>query len=519
MFPQSSDSAGSSKSPEDPQASLEELYWDIDSGTIADPGAAGPAAIEPGPRQSAESPGEEESAESAAAGTVRDRSRSLRKPRSEPLPFHAPGQKTSDPAERAAEAPPLPAVNLAPRPPRAEPIEKAEAPPPATKMPLQRKSGEGVEKFTRFTTRPESSVAGAPQPPERGGSLNQGQAGGLPFGKLKENSSPGYQPSRLQEVIDHTYTHNSHRRMGHHGRGKRLGSALFAITVTGLVAALVWTWTRKKPEGPGLAGPAGSSPPVSVSASASAGLPPMAERQEAVRAGLQALLRAPDVESKLPWVLHPERLSGRMKDFYLAQKGQDPEITGVAVSQPVLIEGAWWFLVNLAVRDGSVIRIAARETAKGPQFDWENLVAYGSMPFATFCSAKPQTPQTLRLEMQASTFYQGKYTDTEYLACRIAPRGGTPVLNAYAPLSSPAAAHIRELTSKPGWNPSQLSVHWEANADVADAVLIDQASEITPPGTEAGAFRPVEKSAESSNKSGDPAVESGAPSRKAPSSE
>ncbi len=187
MFPQSSDSEGSPNPPENPPASFEELYWDIDSEAVTDYGAdpAKHPAIEPIPRQSSAETVDSESP--PTPGPPRDRSRSLRKSRSEPIPFHNP-DTTLDPLDRLAEALPLPAVDLAPRPPRADPIEKAEAPPAATKMPLQRKSGGGVEKFTRFTTRPETSAASGaaayPHPVERALPLNQTGGGNPSFGKL-----------------------------------------------------------------------------------------------------------------------------------------------------------------------------------------------------------------------------------------------------------------------------------------------------------------------------------------------
>ncbi|MES2708820.1 MAG: hypothetical protein V4726_19655 [Verrucomicrobiota bacterium] len=517
MLPPSPDSDGPSKPPKAPPSAADDSYWDFDSDPTDDSSStAGDSAESPEAPAAADS-GFSADAEAGSPENdeipVRDRSRSLRKPRSEPLSFQPPGTAQEPPA-RVSGAAPLSPIELAPRPPRADPLDKTDAPPAPVKMPLQRKSGEGVEKFTRFTSRPQASAAtgaaAANTPAERGIPLDQIGTGSQGFGKLKENATPSYQSSRLQEVIDHTYAQTSHRRMGRrHAVRNRIGTVLFLLAAAGLGSALVWTWTQKKPD------PSSnetSRPTPAVAVPDSANLPPMAERQEVVRKGLRTFLESPGWEAKLPWVLHAERLSGRMKDFYLSQKGVDPEITALAVSQPVFTEGSWWFMLTLENREGPPIRIAARETPEGPRFDWENLVAYGSMPFPVFCSEKPRIPQTLRLRIRPSSVYQGKYNENEYQACEISPRSGEPVLYGYAPLSSSAARQIVELTTHSEWNPSLLSLHWEPDAGSPSAVVIEQAHPITPPGGASPADSPGgEKNFNSSNGTDSPRVNDSRP--------
>lgn len=502
----------------------EELYWDIDSEVLADPATqpdSPPRPALPAGDGSADPQllPEAEPLSPPHANAPWDRSRSLRKPRAEPLSFHAAGSTEAAAAARLAESAPLAPVDLAPRAPRADPMETARDEHAAgpVKMPLQRKSGEGVEMFTRLTTRPQNTPESHPSPP-----VAETSAAG--FGKLKENSVPAYHASRLQEVIDHSYnqtqTQTSRRRSGRRkALRRRMGMVFLTMVFAGLGGTLIWVWTRPETEpqpfppaaqtSPGdSAGthPKPSSPPaapVKSSLPDPSALPALSERQEAIRNALTALLQAPGWEEKLPLVLHAERLSGRMKDFYLAQKGQDPQITGVGVSQPIAGPDAWWFLLSLANPDGPPIRIAVKETPQGPRFDWENLVGYGSMPFTLFRTEKPVIPQTFRLGIRASTAFSGKYTQAEYAACEVAPRSGEPVLHAYARLGTPAASQIAGLTSKPGWNAALISLHWETDAAAPDAVAVEQASKISLPGDE------DEKGAASSNENAGAAVQSG----------
>jgi hypothetical protein len=401
------------------------------------------------------------------------------------------------------------------------PREEPQAAP--SKMPLQRKSGEGVEIFTRLTTRPPSAEAPQASDLPMGEPLGQASQG---FGKLKDSAIPSYQASRLQEVIDHTYTQTSHRRTRYRrGFQKRAGIALLTCLFGGLIGTLIWVYTRPEPPLPPPPPPdqispgteaASSHTPVKSTLPDAATLPPLDERHAAIRNGLTALLRGTTLEQKLPWVLHAERLSGRMKDFYLAQQGRDPAVTAIGISQPIPGQDAWWFILSLDNPAGPPIRIAAKETPEGPRFDWENLVAYSSMPFAKFLSEKPPIPQTFRLGIRSSTVFSGKYTEAEYAACEIAPRQGEPVLKAYVRRDSAAAAQTADLTAYPGWNAALLSLHWEADAGVADAVVIEQAAKIALPaesdataGTPAAADRPGEKNATPLNSPAAGEVQSG----------
>ncbi|MDB6134862.1 MAG: hypothetical protein JWM59_3105 [Verrucomicrobiales bacterium] len=521
MLPPSHDPAGSPHPPEAvPPASAEDAYWDIDSDVIQDP-QQGPGPVSSAPSISApaaaagifgEGPSTGEAGSAESTGSAPNPFRSLKKSQLEPPSFPSPGSNPEIPI-RAGESSPVSPIERVPRPMRTDPLEKAEG--SAGPSRLQRKSTVGVEIFTRQSTRPAPSLenlpAALPEP--------DGAAGIGPGGPASPPSAvPQFHRVRPQEVTDQAVPggaaprHHSSRRAAR----RRKRALITLLTLAVLTGAGIWIWKNQTPPPPLPESDVTPSSTASVAEKNTLSdpslLPPLADRQEAVQLGLTSLLKAPDWQAKLPWVLHPERLSGRMKDFYLSQKGRDPEFTDVSIGPPVAWESAWWFVVSLQTPEAPPIRIAAKETPDGPRFDWENLVGYGTISFSAFCEEKPITPQTLRLRARSSDVYGGGYSSKDYKAFDLSPRTGKPVVHAYAAIGSPAVRQLEELIAAPGWNHAILSLRWESRSESPATVVIDQAQTPTLPGTAPlSQENSVKKPGGNYNKSGSSAIKARIP--------
>ncbi|RYD34323.1 MAG: hypothetical protein EOP86_11230 [Verrucomicrobiaceae bacterium] len=532
MLPPSPDPAGSHHPPEAvPPASAEDAYWDVDSDVIQDPqqdpGPVSPAPSIPAPTTAADASVEGlfsgEAGSAASTGSAPSRFRSLKKSRLESLSSPSSDSSAEIPAHEG-ESPPAPPIERAPRPMRTDPLEKAEGATAPSR--LQRKSTASVEIFTRQSTRPPQSLENLPAAlPEPGGAAATGPDGPAP----PSAAVPQFHRIRPQEGTDQAVPGRRHSSRRAARRRKRALMTLLTLAV--LTGAGIWIWRNQTPPPPLPESGDDATSATSTSTSTASAvsekntppdsslLPPLADRQAAVQLGLTGLLKAPDWQAKLPWVLHPERLSGRMKDFYLSQKGRDPEFTDVSIGLPVAWEGAWWFVVSLGTPEAPPIRIAAMETPDGPRFDWENLVGYGTISFSAFCEEKPITPQTLRLRARSSDVYGGGYSSRDYKAFDLSPRTGKPVVHAYAAVGSPAVRQLEEL-SAPGWNHAILSVRWEKNSESPATVMIDQAQAPTLPGTlPLSQGNSVEKTGENSNKSGSPAIKARIPGGITPDAE
>lgn len=391
---------------------------------------------------------------------------------------------------------------------RTDSVEKAED--SAILPRLQRKPTAGVETFTRQSTRPPPSLEHLPAAlPEPGGAAGTG-----PAGPASPAATPQFHRIQPQEGGDQAAP--GRRHSSRRAARRRKHALITLLTLAALTAAGLWIWRNQTPPPPlpesgSTLSATDSVPDKNVLPDPSL-LPPLADRQNAVQLGLTGLLKAPDWQAKLPWVLHPERLSGRMKDFYLSQKGRDPEFTDVSIGLPVAWDGAWWFVVSLQGPEAPPIRVAARETPDGPRFDWENLVGYGTISFSAFFEEKPATPQTLRLRARSSDVYGGAYSSKDYKAFDLSPRTGQPVVHAYATIGSLAVRQLEELTAAPGWNHGILSVRWESSSESPATVVIDQAQAPTLPGTAPPSREnAIEKPGENSNRSGSPAIKAQVP--------
>ncbi|MDB6070682.1 MAG: hypothetical protein JWL81_1853 [Verrucomicrobiales bacterium] len=332
--------------------------------------------------------------------------------------------------------------------------------PHGNRVPLEKKSMEGVKPFTRFITRPETTVAAntasETAPSER---VISAQNPGPAFGKIKSNEELNYRPNRLQSVINDTWTYSPLTWLDQLGKVRLI---IGLIVISAVVAGVLWKFgtevqrqTAKDAPAPVAAAPVDFAP-----------------RQLAIRRAFEAYLASTTIVEKRSRVIEPERVEARMKDFYETRGEKDPPVPTFEVSLPVKAGGEWWFKLNLLSPDGRNSLVLMKETPNGGLLDWENFVAYGSMPWSRFTSEKPSDPQSLRVQMRPATRPLGKYTTEDYFCFEIAHRAGPPILHGYASRSSRTGLELAKRGAETQWQSMNLYLKWEADAAGSGSVVI-----------------------------------------------
>lgn len=334
---------------------------------------------------------------------------------------------------------------------------------PGTRLPIGRKSGDATKAFTRLITRPGTTVAVhtvSDTPAANRAMSSHLPAAGASLGKHKSGEDVGYSPNRLQTVMNDTWAYSPPTWPDHLSRVR-----LIVITTlsAGIVGVLLWRfgWEIHRQQ---------ESLPAGAASADELASPEV--RQAAIHRAFAAFLAAPGMADKLPFILDPERVESRMKDFYVTRREQDPPIASWEVGPPVQAAGAWWFTLSCLAPDGTRSTAVMKETAAGGQLDWENFVAYGSMPWGQFHTTRPAAPQSIRARLRPSPQYAGKYTKEDYFAYEIAHRSGPPVIFGYIPRSSRTAQLLAAVPSDDPWQPANLYLCWEPDAGASNCVSI-----------------------------------------------
>jgi len=328
---------------------------------------------------------------------------------------------------------------------------------------MERKAGNGTKPFTRLIVRPETSVAAGAAadraPVER--VISSGPAPAVPlYGKIYNGDDVGYTPNRFQKIINNVWENSPVLWLERTGK---IGLWMFIALICAIISALLW----------GFGGEVFRSQKFRRVATLEQkeSLAPDSVRQAAVRRAFDAFLAAPDPAGKLPWVLEPQRVESRMKDFYLVRQQKDPAVASFEVSAPLRAGNEWWFTLSCQTR-GGLTQVLVKETPSGGQLDWENFVAYGSMSWQEFQSRHPAAPQSMRVRLRPSQNYAGKYQTGDYLSYEITHRESGAVLHAYVTRASRAGQLLAALPQTGDWQAANLYLHWESDAGAPGCVVI-----------------------------------------------
>lgn len=376
-------------------------------------------------------------------------------PRDEDLRFD---ETEINPMALPREAPVMPATGSDPAP----------APAPAKqKKVFERRSPEGLKNFTRFVTRPETTyaasaaVSGVPAEasiPVHGDSAPK-------FGRLKETGNLGYRPNRLHNVLNEIWVHSPLKWIDAGPIRQAIGLSLLLAALSGL-GFLFWKLHSD-------ARMAEKAVEDSKSASAPATREEVLGRQQKIHESVGALLKAADWRSMLPNVYDPNGAAEmNLRRYYEEWKLTTPSIDSWSVGIPDIVGGEWWFPVTMKETGGETMVIQVMESQGGGRIDWQNFVAFGSMPWRQFLAEKPAAATAMRVRVNESARFTGKYQQPAYKAFSIRHRNGLEAITGYARTGTREEQALTLLTGIGAWRQVHLFLQFEPDAAAPGVVLI-----------------------------------------------
>ncbi len=307
---------------------------------------------------------------------------------------------------------------------------------------FERRSGDAAKSFTRLAARssaahPATGGRSVPKTP----SLEELPDAAV-FGKKRElQDRPELQLNKAHSVLEGVLDEEPSWWLDPHRFNRHL-RWISVVVLVGLCGYLLWKFTGTASHS--LLGD--SSPAVPVGG--------QEERIDAARRTMQNYLSAKTWEEKLQYVLEPERVKEKMREYYEDLKSKDPEVdlSGIQTYAPRLIGGKYWFAFDLRTPQSNYPQpMQIQETAGGFKIDWENFVALGTMPWEHFCKERPAEAKQMRIILRVTDKFSPPYADHDkFEAYTVEHRSGPPVLIGYASKTERVSQELLKLFRKPG---------------------------------------------------------------------
>ena len=163
-------------------------------------------------------------------------------------------------------------------------------------------------------------------------------------------------------------------------------------------------------------------------------------------ATLEAFIKAPDINTRLKLVIEKAGLSERMKEFYGARGGVNPEIGKPVSSSPVNI--------GLLAYNSIAFQSPSSPTAIGrasflrapdgkPKLDWESFVGWSPVPWKALTEGRKQEETLIRAYVSKDDYYNYEFTDTQkFSSYRIRNTDGSLAINGFVEKGSPIASAL-----------------------------------------------------------------------------
>lgn len=358
-----------------------------------------------------------------------------------------------------------------PREGQSEPAPASETPPapaPAKqKKVFERRSTEGLKNFTRLVTRPETTYAASAAvtgvPSEASISVHGDSA--PKYGRLKESGNIGYRPNRLHNVLNEIWVHSPLKWID----AGPIRQAVLLSLLLGALGGLGFLFWKLHSDSKTAEQAVADSRPGDA-------MPTQEEvlgRQQKIHESVGALLKAADWRSMLPNVYDPSGAAEtNLRRYYEEWKLTTPAIDAWSVGIPEIVGGEWWFPVTMKETGGETMVIQVMEAPGGGRIDWQNFVAFGSMPWRQFMEEKPASATAMRVRVNESQRFSGKYQQTTFKAFSIRHRHGLEAITGYARTGTREEQALTRLTSVGTWHQVHLFLQFEPDANAPNTVLI-----------------------------------------------
>ena len=203
--------------------------------------------------------------------------------------------------------------------------------------------------------------------------------------------------------------------------------------------------------------------------------------QEALKAreALAAYLSEPSWNGKLAYILEPERLRGKIRDYYEVMHFFDPEWDATLPGHRELVGGeTWYFFAENGAVANSNSAFQLKATNSGFKLNWEAIAGPGEMPWTYFCEIRPTQPKRISVELLPGNKYAGIYADeNKFQAYDLRWRGRGPFRTGYVERTTRAAQRLQKATA--GEIPVSLTLQLacDSTADTSQVRILDVATD------------------------------------------
>ena len=157
------------------------------------------------------------------------------------------------------------------------------------------------------------------------------------------------------------------------------------------------------------------------------------DETRAARAIAEGFLKAKSWREKLPYVYKPDRVGGRMEEFYRRQGNDDSSlpVRELVLRDKIVERGRYVIKLAFETHPGDYKIVALRQTADDIKVHWEASVGYQEMSLAEFKEQRPTVPVAFRVKVQADGYYNHEFADSERYQCIIMIHPGDPDFRLY----------------------------------------------------------------------------------------
>ena len=214
---------------------------------------------------------------------------------------------------------------------------------------------------------------------------------------------------------------------------------------------------------------------TSISAEAASLAPKVLQARQA----LDAFLSEPSWEGRLEHILEPERLRGKVREYYEVMNFTDPEWNAsLSGRREVMGTDVWYVFSDKGAAQNSVNSFRLKETNSGFKLDWESLVGPGEMPWEYFCEVRPTEPKRISVEILPGGAYGSIYADDKkFQAYELRSTAKGPVRTGYVERTARIAQKLQKATAGQTAASLTLQLVCDPNSDASQVKILDIATD------------------------------------------